>query len=345
LLLSSLQEVERLYVLQGGAGLGKACDLGGMGDRLAEAGFDVWRIHCASDPEALDGLVVPALKLGIVDGTTPHAVAPDIPGATTYRVDLNEACDPDRLAERSGEIEGLGQEISLAYAQAYEGFAEALRIHDEWETVYIANMDFASADELTSDYIRVLFGDRRRDRTSRENHRFLGAATPQGAVDFVPGLTDGLKRYFMKGRPGSGKSTMLKKLAAAATERGLDVEIYHCGFDPNSLDMVIVRELGFAVFDSTAPHEYFPDRPSDEIVDLYERCIVPGTDETYSDTISSVKERYSAKMKESIGWLATTRALQDRVELLYGQCVDSVKLANLAKAFEQEITRLAAIRI
>ena len=40
---------------------------------------------------------------------------------------------------------------------------------------------------------------------------------------------------------------MLKKLAKVAEEKGFDVEVYHCGFDPNSLDMVIVRELGFAI--------------------------------------------------------------------------------------------------
>ena len=45
---------------------------------------------------------------------------------------------------------------------------------------------------------------------------------------------------------------MLKKLAEAAEEKGFEVEVYHCGFDPNSLDMVIVRELGFAIL--IAPH-------------------------------------------------------------------------------------------
>ena len=45
---------------------------------------------------------------------------------------------------------------------------------------------------------------------------------------------------------------MLKKLAKAAEEKGFEVEVYHCGFDPNSLDMVIVRELGFAIL--IAPH-------------------------------------------------------------------------------------------
>ena len=50
----------------------------------------------------------------------------------------------------------------------------------------------------------------------------------------------------------------MKRIAAAAQENGFDVEFYRCSLDPNSCDMVLIRELGFCVFDSTAPHEYFP---------------------------------------------------------------------------------------
>ena len=43
-------------------------------------------------------------------------------------------------------------------------------------------------------------------------------------------------------------------LVGAIAIHYFDVEIYHCGFDPHSLDMVIVREVGIAIFDSTSPH-------------------------------------------------------------------------------------------
>ena len=344
LLPSSLPGVERLYVLKGGAGLGKICGLRSIGDRLAAAGHEVWRIACASDPDALDGWIVPALKLGAIDATTPNALVPEASEAAIVEIDLDEACDRGALAARETEIAELGREIAGKFEQAYAGFAEALRVHDDWEKVYIGKMDFRAADELTDEWISRLFGDRQREGTAREAHRFLGAATPQGAVDFVPGLTDGLKRYLLKGRPGSGKSTMLKKLAAAAAERGFDAEIYHCGFDPNSLDMVVVRELGFAIFDSTAPHEYFPDRPSDEIVDMYERCIAPGTDEAYAEELAPIKQQYSANMKRSIGLLAEARTLLDRQEQLYAEAADRSALESISERFRQEVLGVASVR-
>ncbi|HZG74750.1 MAG TPA: hypothetical protein VEZ72_02720, partial [Paenibacillus sp.] len=235
----------------------------------------------------------------------------------------------------------LNSKIKEAYGRAYAGFAEALRIHDEWENIYIENMDFAEANRLTEEVIGSLYGDRTVPKESRVDRRYLGAATPRGAVDFVPNLTDGLpRRILIKGRPGSGKSTMLKKIAAAAVDRGFDVEIYHCGFDPNSLDMVIVRELGFAIFDSTAPHEYFPERDSDEVLDMYTRCIKPGTDEAYEGELNEIRQRYAAKMKESIGQLATAKSYHDELERIYGQAMDFAVVDRMRDSIRRDFAAM-----
>ncbi|WP_338379148.1 hypothetical protein, partial [Enterococcus faecium] len=171
-------------------------------------------------------------------------------------------------------------------------------------------MDFDKANNLTEEIIEKLFKGHHVDKQADVRHRYLGAATPKGAVDFVPNLTEGLeKRYLIKGRPGSGKSTMLKKIAAEAESRGFDTEIYHCGFDPHSLVMIVVRELGFAIFDSTAPHEYFPERDSDEIIDMYGTIIAPGTDEKYEAEIKDVSKRYRENMNKAIASLAKAKSL------------------------------------
>ncbi|WP_239618955.1 PRK06851 family protein [Cohnella mopanensis] len=334
---SSFQGLERIFILQGHTGTGKAINLRSIGRQLTEEGYNIWLIHCSSDNDALDGIIIPALKMGILDGTAPHVTAPELPEIELSYIDLRVAYRANLLEQHQSEIERWNEELSKSYERAYSGFAEALRIHDDWEELYIANMDFQAADELTQELTQILYRDNQRGKTSRVDHRFLGAATPQGAVDFVPNLTEGLKRYLVKGRPGSGKSTMLKKLASVAIERGFDVEIYHCGFDPNSLDMIIVRELGFAIFDSTAPHEYYPDRPDDEIVDMYERCIKSGTDEQYSDAISHIKERYSSTMKQSTQHLVRVRSILDELEQIYAQAKDTALLESISAEIRQRL--------
>ncbi|UVI32816.1 PRK06851 family protein [Paenibacillus spongiae] len=341
---SSLQGLDRIYILKGGPGTGKSSLIRTIGNKMVKAGYNIWFIHCASDNDSLDGLIVPELKIGIVDGTAPHVIEPQLPGAVEQYVNLGAAWDADQLGDRRQEIEQLNGRIKQAYERAYAGFAETLRIHDDWEKIYIANMNYAAADELTLEYEQIIFGIKQQDKQSRVDRRFLGAATPRGAVDFVPNLTEGLaKRYFIKGRAGSGKSTFLKKLAASAIERGFDVEIYHCGFDSNSLDMVILRELSVAIFDSTAPHEYFPDRDTDEIIDMYERCITPGTDELHADALRDVKERYAASMKQSVVFLAEAKSCHDELENIYVQAMDFGIVDQIQKKIQQEIARMLIV--
>ena len=152
---------------------------------------------------------------------------------------------------------------------------------------------------------------------------FFGAATPQGAFDYIQALTAPMdRRIFIKGRPGSGKSTLLKKLAAAAESNGIEVQVFHCGFDPNSLDMLIFPELRTAIFDSTAPHEYFPDRPGDEVLDMYEHVIKPGTDEAHAAELAAVRARYSATMKEATASLAEAEAVDARLKAVFTAATD-----------------------
>lgn len=339
---SSLQGLARLFVVTGGPGSGKSTLIRTIGEHMWKNGFEVWFIHRPSDNGSLDGAIFPGLKAGIVNGEAPRVIQPEQPGTDVAYVDLDAVCNTTLALEHLSTIERLNADIARAYESSYAGFAEALRIHDEWEAIYMANMDYQAADRLALEYVGKLYGDRRLEKESRVDHRFLGAATPQGAVDFVPNLTEGLKRYFVKGRAGSGKSTMLKKLAAAAIERGFDVEMYHCGFDPNSLDMVIVRELGFAVFDSTAPHEYFPDRPEDEVIDMYASCIKPGTDEAYADEIDEIKSRYSARMKQSIRQLALAKSLHDELKALYVPSIDFAAVDRFAADVLLDLSGLTA---
>ena len=40
----------------------------------------------------------------------------------------------------------------------------------------------------------------------------------------------------------------MKKIANLAKNNGYKTEVYHCSFDPDSLDMVIIRDLDVRIF-------------------------------------------------------------------------------------------------
>ena len=76
--------------------------------------------------------------------------------------------------------------------------------------------------------------------------------------------------YILKGGPGTGKSTLMRKIADVAQSKGYDVEYICCSSDPDSLDGIIISELCVAILDGTAPHLTDPVYPGavERIVDL-----------------------------------------------------------------------------
>ena len=92
-----------------------------------------------------------------------------------------------------------------------------------------------------------------------QTHYYLGANTPEGLYSlYHKYIHDDDRLFIIKGSPGSGKSTFMKKLAAEMEPYGLETELIHCSGDPDSLDGVYFPELGIAYADGTAPHVLEP---------------------------------------------------------------------------------------
>lgn len=86
---------------------------------------------------------------------------------------------------------------------------------------------------------------------------FLGANSPEGFYSFYDQLIDlsmAKEVYIIKGGPGSGKSSFMRRAAAFLTDAGFTTEYICCSADPDSLDGIVFPEIGLAFVDGTQPH-------------------------------------------------------------------------------------------
>ena len=106
-----------------------------------------------------------------------------------------------------------------------------------------------------------------------QNKYFAASNSSRGFTNYfkeVFGRADMV--YVVKGGPGTGKSSFMKRCSRSAEERGYQVENYCCSSDADSLDGVFVfdgkRSIG--VLDGTAPHVWEPEFPGvcEQMVDL-----------------------------------------------------------------------------
>lgn len=224
------------------------------------------------------------------------------------------------------------EETNHLYKNMFSCYAEAKDIHDEWEKIYINSMDFERLNGYCDNVIKKIVRCKGVDGTGKIYKRFFGTSTVNGPVNFIDNITEKIsKRYFIKGRPGTGKSTFLKKLSAELKRNGFDVEEYYCSFDPKSLDMVVSRELSLCVFDSTAPHEKFPRRENDEILDFYAESGLLGVDEKYEKELYFVKSAYDNKIREGMDWYKKAWKIKDEFDKASLSEIDEREIRKIAK--------------
>ena len=90
---------------------------------------------------------------------------------------------------------------------------------------------------------------------------FAGLNGIDGYVPLLEYTLSTMKRVFiLKGSPGSGKSTVMKRIAARAEAEGHPLTVIRCSSDPDSLDGVMLTDLGVAVADGTPPHPLDPKK-------------------------------------------------------------------------------------
>lgn len=327
---SNLQDLNKIYLLKGDLEREKSIFLGELAAYYEDRSLE--HIHSCYEPDELDGIIFANEKIGIFSDTIiPKSVQTELTTLVSYNFNsiLKEVTSKEKET-----LEEYQTKRSMAYERAYELFKKAILVHDEWEKIYIEHMDFDKANQLTQAIIEELFYLIPHNNGGLVKERFFGGATYNGAVDFVVELTKHLKkRYYIKGRPGSGKSTMLKKILEQAKNLGLNVEVYHCGLDPNSLDMILIEELGFCIFDSTAPHEYFPTSKRDITIDMYEKLIEPNTDETFKSELSDIKKCYKDLMAQGTSFLKEGKNYFDKKSSVYQSLLDQDKKIS----FEEDL--------
>jgi len=129
---------------------------------------------------------------------------------------------------------------------------------------------------------------------------FLGANTAEGFYSLYDDFADvenGDYIYYIKGGPGNGKSTFMRKISRAAEEKGMGVEYAMCSGDPASLDGIYIREIKTAFVDATSPHVQEPALPgaAGRYIDLsaYYRRGASWERDTLARLFSLYREQYA----------------------------------------------------
>jgi len=167
---------------------------------------------------------------------------------------------------------------------------------------------------------------------------YPGAMTPAGFHSYYrEGLSGCTHIYILKGGPGCGKSTLMRKIGLLLQEQGQDVEYWPCSSDDASLDGVICRSLGLAVVDGTAPHTLDPLYPGavESLVNM--GCWDEAQLRPHLAQMQRLSEEGSSHYAKARQHLATARQISQTEAEANREALDTQRLSALCRSLTADI--------
>lgn len=253
--------------------------------------------------EAIDGIIVREKSIAIL--TTPFI---KYVSSHSHLIDLTKytKLPVTFVAKKRKEI----IEKTMTY------FSESLEIHKEIQDIHKVDMDHTITDQIINDFINKSIGQYPTlDKEAHIYKRMFGTNTSEGIVSSVDNLIKPIEnQIYLKGAPGTGKSYFMTKVMEEVVSKGYDIEIYKCSFDSSSIDMLIIREMNYCLFDSSSPHDYDPSNKNDFTINLYERASKKENTEKNEFRINELQEKFDKTFEAGLTELAKLQELAGSIE-------------------------------
>ena len=326
-----------IYILKGGPGCGKSSLMRRVARKVEEAGFQVEYISCSGDPDSLDAVHFPELKIAVADGTAPHVLEPKYPGVVESYLNLGECYDKEGLGDVRQEIMACMGGYKGCYSRAYRCLGAAAEISgDLQELVATPALEAKMAKRAKGIISREL--KKGGGGAGGVYQRFLSGITCQGQVCFYDTAELLCKRTYELADSYGLAHLLLTPIAAAAAGAGYQVIACPSPMAPDRLEHVLVPELSLA-FLSSSPGLPYPRRPYRRIRlgAMVDRELARRT----KPRIKFSKKVSAALLEEAVESLAQAKAMHDDLEALYNPHVDFPRVYAVADRLAEEILKTA----
>lgn len=153
------------------------------------------------------------------------------------------------------------------------------------------------------------------------------------------------RKLILKGGPGVGKSTFMRRIHASLCEDGQASTLYFCSGDPDSLDAVAIPGEGLLILDGTAPHTVDPAIPGarDSIINLG-ACLDEAAMRPRLPHIRACMADHAAAVSRARAALSAAWALRKDSAALLASLVDSSRMNRITRALSGAVFSASGIQ-
>ena len=304
-----------LHVIKGGPGCGKSSFMRRIASAAEDKGLHVEYVLCSGDPDSLDGVCIPALGAGYVDGTAPHIIDPIFPGCSGAYLDLGRFYESAALKSHTSEIAELNFSYKSLYAAAYSYLSASASLH---QRRYPGIWKDADREKIKKKATSFALREFRQEGsgTGKIRRMFLSAICCKGKILLRDDCCERL--CILDNELGMG-NCYLEILLPLAQDKGYDIVVCPDCLEPERISAILIPELSLAL--------YCSDAIPDGISECYRHIRL----DTCADRESIAGLRSEIRRAKKLcrecsafaaDTLAQAKALHDRLEQFYNPYVN-----------------------
>lgn len=330
------EEARRIILLKGGPGVGKSTFMRRIAQLLEENGQRVEYLHCSSDPKSLDGVVCREIGFAMLDGTAPHIVDPEVPGAADSILNLGVFLNEQGLSKRKKEIIELQKEIRACFSQGYRYLSSALPLREDSSAILRGLLDEKELMRAFAPWLETVTSYRTVTKPGMARPMFASAITPEGCVCYLSTLA--LPRIWrIEGAWASNGHQLLSHLRHAALVRGMHVEAMYCPMQPERLEHLHIPTFGLFI---TTDNKYHTLPEKAERVINFDAFRTRAPNEREADVLRFNGEQFDRMIDAATASLRRAKELHDALEAEY---VERMDFEGVERCFEETRQNVMAL--
>lgn len=313
----------RSYLIKGGAGTGKSSLMKRV---LLECDSNegiVERIHCSSDPNSLDGVIIYDKRISMVDATPPHVIEPAYPGGYQTVINLCEYFDEYTLTCRLNETVRL-QTSNGSCHEKCRNLLNCANILLNENSSYINKVtDFDKISTFVKRIIKKeLKSCSKLNNKAIEHKRLLSAVTNQGVKTFTDTPKKLAKKiYLIKDEYGVSSNAILTQLRIDALTKGYEIYSCYCPLNQrDKLEHLFIPELSLGFVTANKYNDFSSISPLGVV--SYTRFTELQAVRRKKQYIGFNKKIAKELINEATATLVLAKQIHDELELQYTNAVD-----------------------
>ena len=315
-------DYDKIFVIKGGPGTGKSSFMKKMAQKYLELGCDIEKIHCSSDPNSLDGVILEKenKRIAFLDGTAPHERDAAVVGAIDEIINLGASLDTRFLTAKKNEILALNKEKKKAYATAYYYLEIAGLAAKKKKAIAVSNFN----TEKAKNGIKYLAEYSSPAESLSEKTRLISAFGSHGKSRLTTIEKSAKKLYSIVG-DYYASSLLLNEIHKLFLSLRNDIYIFASPLDSDCIEAIYLpsQSIGFTL------------GTEGEKIDS-EDYIFPA-DKADNERVKKAAEIEGCALEESMRWFSIASDLHFRLEDLY---IGAMDFDINDKIFEQKVREI-----